>query len=210
MNIAAAQKVEKPSSSNKSWILTSTLPQQYRTPTILPPTKAPMESTYTGMYSFIIAVILLNGGSLQETKLERYLKRTNADTYTPLDRTDKFLQRLCKEGYLVRMREMDGGEEIIEYMVGPRGKIEVGIRGVAGLVREVYGRPSEADMADMTAAEKDKMEDFEQRLANGLGMRRAEQSVVEADGNGENAGDDDDQGRSRRSRRQGEEEDESD
>ena len=169
-----------------------------------------MESTYTGMYSFIIAVILLNGGSLQETKLERYLKRTNADTYTPLDRTDKFLQRLCKEGYLVRMREMDGGEEIIEYMVGPRGKIEVGIRGVAGLVREVYGRPSEADMADMTAAEKDKMEDFEQRLANGLGMRRAEQSVVEADGIGENAGDDDDQGRSRRSRRQGEEEDESD
>ena len=169
-----------------------------------------MESTYTGMYSFIIAVILLNGGSLQETKLERYLKRTNADTYTPLDRTDKFLQRLCKEGYLVRMREMDGGEEIIEYMVGPRGKIEVGIRGVAGLVREVYGRPSEADMADMTAAEKDRMEDFEQRLANSLGMRRTEQSEVEADGDGENAGDDDDQGRSRRSRRQGEEEDESD
>lgn len=142
-----------------------------------------MESTYTGIYSFIIAVVLLNGGALQESKLERYLKRTNADTYTPIDRTDKLLQQLCKEGYLIRNREMDGGEEIIEYMVGPRGKIEVGTKGVAGLVREVYGRAAETE--DMTALERDRMEEFEQRLARSLGIRRSERAAGADDENEE-------------------------
>ncbi|OJJ36630.1 hypothetical protein ASPWEDRAFT_108469 [Aspergillus wentii DTO 134E9] len=169
----AAQKVEKPSSSNKTWIVTSTLPPKYRTPEILPPTKAPMESSLTGLYTFIIAVILLNGGSLPEAKLERYLKRTNSDTFTPVDRTDRFLQRLCKEGYLVRNREMDGGDEVIEYMVGPRGKVEVGPQGVAGLVREVFGRQDAVDdSSDLTPAEQEKTEEFENRLARSLGIKR--------------------------------------
>ncbi|KAJ5408433.1 hypothetical protein N7509_002316 [Penicillium cosmopolitanum] len=139
----AAQKTDKPSSGNKSWILTTTLPPSYQSSTILPPTKAPSastESTYTGLYSFIIALISLNGGSLAEPKLDRYLTRMNAETHTPIDRTDKLLQRMIREGYLVRTRELDGGEEQIEFLVGPRGKVEVGTKGVAGLVREVYGR----------------------------------------------------------------------
>lgn len=168
----AAQKVEKPTStSNKSWILTTTLPPAYRTPEILPPTQAPStatESTYTALYTFIIAVITLNGGSLGEQKLERYLARTNADTYTPIDRTDKFLNRLCKEGYLVRTKENDGGEEIVEYMVGPRGKVEVGSGGVAGLVREVYGRGG--GLEDLTPAEREEREEFEARLKRSLGV----------------------------------------
>lgn len=180
----AAQKVEKPSSSNKTWILSSILPPAYRVPDILPPTKAPMEGTYTGIYSFIIAVILLNGGVLQESKLERYLKRTNADTYTPIDRTDRLLQRLCKEGYLIRNREMDGGEEVIEYIVGPRGKMEVGERGVAGLVREVYGRTSGGD--DMTVAQREQMEEFESRLSRSLGLK-IESTRSQEDGLGESS-----------------------
>lgn len=180
----AAQKVEKPSSSNKTWILSSILPPAYRIPDILPPTKAPMEGTYTGIYSFIIAVILLNGGVLQESKLERYLKRTNADTYTPIDRTDRLLQRLCKEGYLIRNREMDGGEEVIEYIVGPRGKMEIGERGVAGLVREVYGRTSGGD--DMTVAQREQMEEFESRLSRSLGLK-IESTRSQEDGLGESS-----------------------
>jgi hypothetical protein len=40
-----------------------------------------------------------------------------------------------------KTREMDGGEEVIEYVLGPRGKIEVGTSGVAGLVPiSSYGR----------------------------------------------------------------------
>ncbi|RAH45439.1 MAGE domain-containing protein [Aspergillus brunneoviolaceus CBS 621.78] len=157
----AAQKVEKASSGNKNWILTSLLPPEYRRPAILRPSKAPLESTYTGLYSFIIAVILLNGGTIQEQKLDRYLQRTNTNTYTPVDRTDRFLQRLCKEGYLVRNRDVDGGEEVIEYILGPRGKVEVGAQGVAGLVREVYGQ-QDADEPD---------EELEIRLARSLGLQ---------------------------------------
>lgn len=178
----AAQKVDRPSSTNKSWILTSTLPLAYRKPEILPPTRAPLEGTYTGLYSFIIAVILLNGGSLPEQKLERYLKRTNADTYTPVDRTDRFLQRLCKEGYLIRNREMEGGEEIIEYMVGPRGKVEGIVEG-----------------NDSTPAERAQMEEFESRLARSLGIRRPEARVADdQDGSGDGEGSEAGRGRRRR------------
>ncbi|KAL2824592.1 MAGE family-domain-containing protein [Aspergillus cavernicola] len=193
----AAQKVDRPSSTNnKSWILTSTLPSKYRKQDILRPTRAPMEGAYTGIYTFIIAVILLNGGTLQEQKLDRYLSRMNAETYTPIDRTDRFLQRLCKEGYLVRNREMDGGDEIIEYMVGPRGKVEVGARGVAGLVREVYGHQGMVEDDDITAAERERVEEFEFRLSRSLGIKRP---------NGEAANtqnrDDDETGEERETRR---------
>ncbi|KAL2014779.1 hypothetical protein VTN00DRAFT_2304 [Thermoascus crustaceus] len=231
----AAQRTEKPSSastSNKSWILTSTLPREYRTPTILPPTKAPSsftESSYTALYTFLIAVITLNGGTIPEQKLDRYLKRTNTDTYTPVDRTDRLIQRLIKDGYLVRNREMDGGEEVIEYMVGPRGKVEVGEKGVAGLVREVYGRPDPASLAaagggggtqnGRTAEQQEEMEEFERRLERSIGTRR--RRAAEVDGNGDqqagDGGDDGDAAESgnrrstgRRARRRGGEEEDND
>ncbi|OJJ47584.1 hypothetical protein ASPZODRAFT_63668 [Penicilliopsis zonata CBS 506.65] len=185
----AAQKVEKPSTSNKSWIVTCMLPSVYRKPEILPPTKAPSsarESTYTALYTFIISLVMLNGGTLAEQKLERYLQRTNTSDYTPIDRTDRFLQRLCKEGYLVRNRETDNGEEIIEYVVGPRGKIEVGEQGVAGLVREVYGHQAPLG-DDMTALEKETRERFERRLQRSLGVAPPEQSRGDGEAQGENA-----------------------
>lgn len=100
----------------------------------------------------------------------RYLRRMNADDYTPIDKTDKLLARLCKEGYLVRTREMDGGEEVIEFMVGPRGKMEVGSGGVAGLVREVYGRGRGSREGGSTQAEREIRADFEARLRRSLGI----------------------------------------
>ncbi|KAJ5184697.1 MAGE protein [Penicillium cf. griseofulvum] len=177
----AAQKTEKPSSANKSWIVTSTLPLPYRSSDILIPTKAPSlytESTYTGLYSFIIALIVLNGGSLAEQKLDRYLTRTNADVATPVDRTDRLLQRLCKEGYIIKTREMDGGEEVIEYVLGPRGKIEVGTGGVAGLVRTVYGK-NQGDHESLTQLQREDLEDFEAKLGRSLGI---EPAAVRANG----------------------------
>jgi DNA-binding PadR family transcriptional regulator len=151
------------------------LPLAYRSPDILIPTKAPSlytESTYTGLYSFIIAVIVLNGGSLAEQKLDRYLSRTNAEIATPVDRTDKLLQRLCKEGYIIKTREMDGGEEVIEYVLGPRGKIEVGTSGVAGLVRTVYGK-EKGDHEGLTQLQREELEDFEGKLGRSLGIEPA-------------------------------------
>lgn len=118
---------------------------------ILRPGKAPSseaEATYIGLYTFLISVISLSGGSIGESKLERYLKRTNADQYTPIDKTEKVLQRMCKEGYLVKLKDSTGGEEIVEYMVGPRGKVEVGVDAVIGVARTVYG---DEDVDDLDA-----------------------------------------------------------
>lgn len=109
-----------------------------------------------------------------EQKLTRYLRRMNAEDYTPIDKTDKLLARLCKEGYLVRSKESDGNEEIVEFMVGPRGKVEVGSSGVAGLVREVYGRGRGAGAGageeGSTQLEREMRAEFEERLRRSLGI----------------------------------------
>jgi hypothetical protein len=102
----------------------------------------------------------------------------NADDYTPIDKTDKLLARLCREGYLVRTKEKEDGEEIIEFMVGPRGKIEVGSSGVAGLVREVYGRgrgagagaENEDGENGSTQLDREMRTEFEARLRQSLGI----------------------------------------
>jgi melanoma-associated antigen len=132
------------SSTNKSWILVSTLPERYKTDSgIVTPTNAggskEAEASYTALYTFVISVIYLNNGILPEAKLERYLKRVNAETYTSLGATEKLLARMAKEGYVEKRRDTSTGEENIEWVVGPRGKVEVGIKGVQGLVKGVYG-----------------------------------------------------------------------
>jgi hypothetical protein len=133
---AEAQKSEKQAATGTQvWILTSILPEKYRSPTIIPA----QDPAYVGLYTFIIATILLMGGTLPEPKLERYLQRTNADTTTPVDKTDKLLQRLIKEQYIVKIKDTSSGEEMVEYRVGPRGKVEIDKEGVAALVRSVYG-----------------------------------------------------------------------
>ena len=131
-----------------------------------------MESAYIGLYSFIIAIISLCGGSCDEGKLERYLKRAHADQYTPVEKTDKLLARMIKEGYLVKIRDSGGGgEEQVEYMVGPRGKVEVGASGVSGLVKTIY-------------ADSD-IDDLDQRIAKSLGVQgsgrraQADEQIVE-------------------------------
>ena len=45
-----------------------------------------------------------------------------------------------KDGYVIKVRDTNGGDEEIQYMVGPRGRMEVGTEGVKGLVKKVYGK----------------------------------------------------------------------
>jgi len=161
----AAQKAEKPSTSSKQWILTSILPSKYSSnPAIVVPPNVPntvAESTYVGIYTFIIAVISLAGGCLSELKMERYLKRMNLDEYTPVGQLnkEKLLARLSKEGYIVKVKETVNGEEEINYYVGPRGKVEVGRDAVAGMVKTIYG---------------DSLEDLDARLQRSLGVKDKE------------------------------------
>ncbi|KAI9724651.1 MAG: hypothetical protein M1828_003520 [Chrysothrix sp. TS-e1954] len=145
------QTQSQASTSSKVWVLSSSLPAKYRDAAVLEPSKVPTseaEAAYTGLYSFLIAVITLGGGQLSEAKLDRYLRRMNADQSTPIDKTEKMLARMVKEGYLHKSKETVNGEEMTEYFVGPRGKIEVGEKGVAGLVRRVYGLPLDGAPGD--------------------------------------------------------------
>ncbi|PSN68096.1 MAGE-domain-containing protein [Corynespora cassiicola Philippines] len=155
----AAAGSESQNKSSNQWVLQSTLPKEYRTPEFLAPPRIPTadhEAAYVGLYTMIIALISLGGGQLQESKLERYLKRMNAEQTTPVDKTTDLLKRMAREGYLHKVNDSSSGEELTSYMVGPRGKVEVGEEGVANFVRAMYGESAE--------------EDLEQRLARSLGI----------------------------------------
>lgn len=167
-------------SSSKSYVLTSTLPIRYRQPAILPPAQIPsssFEASYVGLTSFILALIYLSPGqTIAEARLEKHLKRMNADNYAlGGEKTEKVLKRMEKELYIDKVRERDGGgEETVDYRVGQRGKVEIGERGVAGLVRKVYGKK------DAEAEELDR------RLVRSLGEMVVEKKrPVEVDGEGE-------------------------
>ncbi|KAL8870367.1 MAG: hypothetical protein Q9174_003576, partial [Haloplaca sp. 1 TL-2023] len=71
--------------SSKSYILTSTLPAPLRTPNVLPPPSVPTsaaESAYVGLYTFVLSLIYLSPGhTIPESRLEKHLKRMNADNY---------------------------------------------------------------------------------------------------------------------------------
>lgn len=160
----AAQRTQNSlSSSSKSYILTSTIPASLRTPAILPPPAIPTsasESAYVGLYTFVLSLIYLSPGqSIPESRLEKQLKRVNADNYVLSgEKTETVIKRMEKQGYIVRVRERDGGgEETVDFVVGPRGKAEVGEKGVAGLVRKVWGK---------RGTEKDELEN---RLVRSLG-----------------------------------------
>lgn len=142
----AASQAGASSGGTKSWILRSVLPAQFHDPTILTPPMVPTaeaEAAYVALYTFIVALILISGGALAEVKLDRHLKRMNADQSTPVDRTEKLLARMIKDGYIYKVKDTSSGDELVEFMVGPRGRVEVGEEGVAGLVRRVYGETSE-------------------------------------------------------------------
>lgn len=80
------------------------------------------------------------------------------------DKTEKLLKRMEKDGYIIKIRDNSSGEETVEWMVGPRGKAEVGDQGVRGLVKSVYGESGDAA-------------DLDRRLERSLGVleRRTQQ-----------------------------------
>jgi hypothetical protein len=144
------------------WVLRTILPEQYRTGGIVGPGPDPpdenaidVDAAYVGLYTMIIALIQLAGGQMPETQLDRLLRRMNADESTPVDSKDKLFARMIKDGYIVRIKDTSSGDEVIEYVVGPRGKVEVDKQSVASFVRTVCG---------------DGVENLEQRITRSLGL----------------------------------------
>ncbi|KAK2738719.1 mage family protein [Colletotrichum kahawae] len=141
--------------SSGVFVLSTTLPAKYRTSTIITPTKAPSaenESSYIGFYTLIISIIMLSSGELSDQKLRRYLNRVNAEANVAADKTEDILKRMQAQGYVVRKvqknpaSQANDGSEDITWLVGPRGQEEMGIDGVAGLVRTVYGEQADESL----------------------------------------------------------------
>ena len=146
----AAQKTKGAAKTTTSWILTTVLSSQYRMPTIIPP--APISSTseeaaYIAICTVIVAVIQLNPtNSIPDHKLVRYLNRMNAAENMPMDKTANVLAKMQKQGYIVKTVDRSGDDETIDWRVGPRGKVEIGNKGIEGLVKAVYGNASPDDL----------------------------------------------------------------
>jgi DNA-binding PadR family transcriptional regulator len=96
-----------------------------------------------------IALITISGGMMPEGKLDRALRRMNADQTTPVGTKDKTLANMVKDGYIVKIKDASGGgEETVDYIVGPRGKVEVGREGVAQFIRMMFGDSENAEELD--------------------------------------------------------------
>lgn len=140
-----------------------------------------------GLYSFITSLIMLAPGqTLAEGRLMRHLARMNIEDYwISGEKTDVVLRRMERQNYIIKIRERDGGgEETVEYVVGPRGRVEVGEKGVAGLVRGVYYDGVNQDLSK---------DEVERRLVRSLGdmvkekVPRGEEMDGESGRNGEAA-----------------------
>lgn len=194
----AAVAAESQNKSSNQWVLSNALPAAFRTPEVMPPPRIPTsetESAYVGLYTMIISLITLSGGTLSEGKLDRFLKRMNAQTATPIGYTEEVLKRMVKDGYIVKVKDTSG-EEVTDYYVGPRGKVEVGEESIANLVRKVYAGSN--------------VQDLEQRLSRSLGITEGNtahpQPAVGADATPTQSGARRGVGRPRR-RREGEDDD---
>ncbi|KAK1252399.1 hypothetical protein MKX08_003586 [Trichoderma sp. CBMAI-0020] len=151
-------------SGSGAYILSSALLAEYRSASILRPSKIPSadhEATSMGFYTLLVSLIWLNGGELSEQKLQRSLLRLNADRMLASERTEVVLKRLERQGYLVKKVDRPPvgyeGDQTITWHVGPRAKEEIGLDGVMGLVREVYGHPEDAA--------------FDNKLRSSLGLK---------------------------------------
>ena len=105
------------------------------------------EATYVGLCTVIVSIIAMSdAGQIPNSKLKRYLHRLNIDENTPLDKTDMTLAKMQKHGYILKVVDRSGDDETIDWRVGPRGKVEIGNKGIQGLVNEVYGDSAPDDL----------------------------------------------------------------
>ncbi|OTA58608.1 MAGE-domain-containing protein [Hypoxylon sp. EC38] len=155
---AASQGV----TSSRQYILVSTLPPEYKSQSIIAPSRIPStpeEAAYVGFYTMVISLIVLNGGELSDTKLRRYLTRMNASQNLPMDKTDNVLQKVVRQGYVDKVVERsDGDEDTVTWCVGSRGRVEVPPASIAAVVREVWG-----ELPD----------DFNKKLQRSLGIQES-------------------------------------
>ncbi|KAK2601015.1 hypothetical protein N8I77_010498 [Diaporthe amygdali] len=150
-----AAKSKTKSSNSNSYVLVSVLPDAYKSPKIIAPSKflsAEDEAAYVAFYALLISLIRINGGEMSDSKLKRYLRRLNAETNSfHSTKTEDTLARLQRQGYLIKnidkeARQHGDEQEATTWYVGPRGKVEVSDEVVAGVVREVWGEQDDDEL----------------------------------------------------------------
>ena len=172
----AAQKSK--STTSASYILKTILPVEYRSPKIIPPStvvSTAEEASYVALVTLVVSLISMSPqNQCLEAKLYSYLNKLNIDVYMLGEKTPLMLKKMQAQGYIYRSVEKSADDETINWLLGPRGKVEIGTKGTAGLVSEVYG-----DVAP---------EDLEKRLNKSLAMdteklkakgRRVERGIEE-------------------------------
>lgn len=198
----AQKKGTTSTTTTSGWIVQSILPGRYKDPQILSPPSAPTpveEAKYTAVYTVLIALIALSGGSLPDMKMERYISKLGMSDLSPLNENEKtefLFKRLIKDGYIVRSKESTGtGEDDVQWLVGPRGKLEVGEDGVRGLTKAVWGDLDDADD-----------EELDRKIVRSLGVEERMAAVARRDANGD-AGEKQKHKKGRRKRRGEDDED---
>ncbi|KAK4189204.1 MAGE family-domain-containing protein [Podospora australis] len=149
----AARSQSAREATSNTYVLVTTLPQRLSGPQILPPNKVQSlggEASYIALYTMLVAIVTLSGGELSDPRLRRHLGRLNAaanvpsmdpgDALSPTDKTEAVLQRMVKQGYLVKVVEnrTAGDDDSTSWHVGPRGKVEVTKEAIAAVIRIVY------------------------------------------------------------------------
>lgn len=167
----------KEKTGSGAYILCSTLPDAYRSAAIIPPSKIPSndeEATYVGFCNLVVSCIWLSSGELSDQKLKRFLVRLNADRNVSNEKTEMTLKKMEKQGYVIKKVDRPSagqdGEHTVTWHVGPRAKEEIGLDGVMGMTREVYGEDSA---------------ELERKLKASLGIKERTVAEQEQDGEGD-------------------------
>ncbi|KAF3921091.1 hypothetical protein AA313_de0207016 [Arthrobotrys entomopaga] len=132
-------------SSSKSWQLVSTLPDKYRIPLLHAP-PLPDDQTVLGLTTTVLSMIYLSNRAISENLLLRHLRKFDITDRIPVEgnrengKVENILGKMVREGYIVKLKDevVAGQEQTFTYVIGPRGKLEMGRTGVTDFVRRVY------------------------------------------------------------------------
>ncbi|BFZ63797.1 hypothetical protein YB2330_004929 [Saitoella coloradoensis] len=139
-HLTATQKRKQGASASaattsKSWMLVTILPQEYKA--IIVPDNY-VDAQFMGLVNLVVSLVMLNGRTLSEDGLYRYLTRLQINDETICGQTSDILAKMVRTGYLTKARDPASDENKQDYHLGPRAKKEIGMDGVVTLVKEVY------------------------------------------------------------------------
>jgi hypothetical protein len=136
------------------------------------------EAEYIALCTMLVSLITMSPShQMANAKFESVLNRLNCNkNMGTLDSTPVVLKRMERDGYVFKSVDRSNvDDEQINWIVGPRGKVEIGNKGIMGLVEEVYGN--------------DAPDDLDKRLNKSLGIERRSapdrEEEDEASGNGD-------------------------